>query len=1416
MGAGDRLSGRLPEGLDDIHAFLDRLRRASFRIGLAEELRVVWLLDQLNRSAACPTTIDELGAWLAPLCCTNARQQALFAAEFARWSHEHRPDDAAPVRAADAPSAAPPVAAVHRVASSDRWLLGAGTALLVAALVIVAAWLGRGGTAEPAPVPETPVATPTLVEDTPVVEALRRGAGQLAPLAVLLLFLLWQRRRPQALARRFIAAATPGRAVGLQAARRLLFAPGRQSRDFQALRRHHEVPSSRIDVRRSLRATLRAGGLVQVRYGTQRRLPDYLVMVDRASLDDHQGALADIVLRRFAEEQVPFSAYDFHGDPRRSRARGGGGPHGVADLADLAATHGEHPLILFTEGDRFFARHGDQTHAWVDRLLAWPMTLLFTPKPRAEWGLRESRLQAMGFVVLPATPDGIARFAELLDAGPSSTTALPAPGTTTAALELLEVRPDRWVRQTAPSERETAQLLAALQAGLGLQAFELLCAAAVFPTVHAEVTLWLADALAGDGPPLLDEDSFGRLARLPWLRRGRMPDWLRLSLIARLGPAREAAVRRLCLQLLRPRGPGQEGYALEIARADQHTWLATLLAVLRQDEASVLRDAVFLGFMHRRAPDPLALQAPEALTRLLQPPRFGPLEWFPLGVAALATFILWRYDLTAGELLARAARWAAARLALSSGAVEALRAAASAAGAAALGMWHVAVMNERPQPRPGWLLAARVAAVAAAIAAGVALPGAGALSFGMALAAVAALTVLLTWLEPRPALLAPVSPAALLRGGGWKRTSFGTAAWLLVFYAAYRELLPDAAAQPDALALPVLMAALVGSLMLGALAIGHRLGVGLRVSAQAGLCSIGALAAPLALSLAPGSAARDTALLATQGLAMLGIAAWGASVALWQCGRVRTGWVATVAAVTIAMSGTALALFYGLDRLAPAPVVGPLACALPVAWLYQWVIARRSRSANDGSITATGRVLAGYAVLLGPPLLATQTVLADQPATWTLFTVLATVMLLPALHTALPGSFDAVEARRREPGTAPRWQAWAGVPLLWLLCCSYSFGPLSFPPWSAKWLVVPLAAWWAVRFGRAGWAPFATGTALLLLSFPVGPLQIGGFAGLFVAAAVVYRLAAEPDYRAATFAAGRIGPRQLLFVTLAAATTVAAPRGGVPMSFGGSLVPYLTLLLLLIGLSRARSRLLPWLLTLGLLLGMAMRLPPLATTAPDTFDWITIAYAINDPSVLVGALLALYGPSYLTAHAADTQQPLSLRWPLLLLVLGFVDVYFGLALDLGLQNQTTVSLIGSSGLMVTAALIGLAYGRGVRWKVAGFLLGPCVSAAAIVIVDLGQGSARGAVGALRYAVDVADLFQGAMVVFAFYWFGARCADAGVLATARAAPPALRDATLPALRFAYMDIVLIVVCALLLVLRVGVPLYLIQGTPAAGS
>jgi hypothetical protein len=103
------------------------------------------------------------------------------------------------------------------------------------------------------------------------------------------------------------------------------------------------------------------------------------------------------------------------------------------------------------------------------------------------------------------------------------------------------------------------------------------------------------------------------LARLPWMRAGYMPDWLRGLLMANLPAEKEAAVRerlgRMVVDLVRQRERDEKpiASALDIAKS-----LTALDVARAAPEGSPLGDRVFLGFLAGANPDPLTLTLPPA------------------------------------------------------------------------------------------------------------------------------------------------------------------------------------------------------------------------------------------------------------------------------------------------------------------------------------------------------------------------------------------------------------------------------------------------------------------------------------------------------------------------------------------------------------------------------------------------------------------------------------------------------------------------------------------------------------------------------------------------------------------------------------------------------------------------------------
>jgi len=110
-------------------------------------------------------------------------------------------------------------------------------------------------------------------------------------------------------------------------------------------------------------------------------------------------------------------------------------------------------------------------------------------------------------------------------------------------IERLIIDRDHWLSDRTPAPQDIIALDQILSRHLGFHGLRWLRACAVYPTVQWELTLALGNALSDHaGRELVTEARLSRLAELPWMRVGDMPNWLRAHLIAGIDDADRTAI----------------------------------------------------------------------------------------------------------------------------------------------------------------------------------------------------------------------------------------------------------------------------------------------------------------------------------------------------------------------------------------------------------------------------------------------------------------------------------------------------------------------------------------------------------------------------------------------------------------------------------------------------------------------------------------------------------------------------------------------------------------------------------------------------------------------------------------------------------------------------------------------------------
>jgi hypothetical protein len=166
------------------------------------------------------------------------------------------------------------------------------------------------------------------------------------------------------------------------------------------------------------------------------------------------------------------------------------------------------------------------------------------------------------------------------------------------------------VGDDSPELDQVGGLIGYLKAALDREEYLYLCALAVFPTLHPKLTVDVGGVLPdAEGVAILTEGRLASISRLPWFRRNRIPDCLRIALVRSLAgkPNEAKLVREAWTYLLEPEVEGQRE-PLELTVAPHPGAAVSELLNELLGRTPQLDDAILLAFM-KSAPIPeLALQ----------------------------------------------------------------------------------------------------------------------------------------------------------------------------------------------------------------------------------------------------------------------------------------------------------------------------------------------------------------------------------------------------------------------------------------------------------------------------------------------------------------------------------------------------------------------------------------------------------------------------------------------------------------------------------------------------------------------------------------------------------------------------------------------------------------------------------------
>jgi TPR repeat protein len=620
----DLLYNRLPD-------FFEELREQGFAASEVEYERVISLLAWLTTIGRVPESSDELGRVLAPIIARNADEQAAFPSHLQMWLATDAPDHKRVVGAAGGmrASSAAPRRKPGPIIKQLRWYVASATTAIVA----IALWrylptLGPGSvpalsssglpTASDIPdwlrkMPFEPLPTPWPPFDRTWRWYLTEYDWQkwsvvIAPWLFLLIWigvlfrslLAYLRRQSEINGLRWHRLKVVDNAPEVLSGSRLF-------RSVQPLRRQQQSGWFELDVEETVRRTAEAAGRPVIAERERPVSAEFLILLERRSEHDHLAAYGHHLTKAMQAAGLFADIYSFDRDPRLVRAANGR----ALRLQELLQSFADHRLLLLSDGACCFNPVTGLLEPWAWQLRQWSIRILLTPRLREEWDALELVFEeSLGFLIETAIPESIAELAARISGGKPELAALPQPRARTAKdlFRFLADRPRRWMSAVMPGDATVNALLRELRRGLDVSGFTWLVGLAVYPELRWPLTLQLGWTLrAADGRSGFDAVLLLVLSRLPWLRSGYMPEWLRSRMLAELGDEDRQSLRR----------------AFDAAFAQFNRNINFQLDILRRepgDRAHRRSDGVYVDFLHRtQARNRFAdIMLADSLTRLIR------------------------------------------------------------------------------------------------------------------------------------------------------------------------------------------------------------------------------------------------------------------------------------------------------------------------------------------------------------------------------------------------------------------------------------------------------------------------------------------------------------------------------------------------------------------------------------------------------------------------------------------------------------------------------------------------------------------------------------------------------------------------------------------------------------------------------
>ena len=284
------------------------------------------------------------------------------------------------------------------------------------------------------------------------------------------------------------------------------------------MRQRQEGLRKNLDIKGTIAATVEQGGFLDLKYATNTRPTDYVVLIDDLSVDSHQARLFKYLTEMLRQQDVLMDVYYYRnnlGQLWNDQHRAG------LSLQQVSRLHPHQRLIVMGNAHSLVDDATDESLLIDDQertLRAWKERLLLTPLPLVSWTYKEARLYSL-FPVFPSDLKGLIRAAKFIESGMES--------------EDLPTTLREWedkLKSIEHAQERNKYEADVLRRWSSLKHYEdylkdhpdvlkWLKALAVYPEPNWNITIAIGEKL---NVPITF-DNLMLLARIPWLQKGTFP-----------------------------------------------------------------------------------------------------------------------------------------------------------------------------------------------------------------------------------------------------------------------------------------------------------------------------------------------------------------------------------------------------------------------------------------------------------------------------------------------------------------------------------------------------------------------------------------------------------------------------------------------------------------------------------------------------------------------------------------------------------------------------------------------------------------------------------------------------------------------------------------------------------------------------